>query len=52
MSDQPIDPGDARDEERKIAEHEPAERGPEGEAEAGMPAEGDALDDENPLTRG
>ncbi len=53
MSDQPIDPGDARDEERRIAEHEPDERPPAGESEAGMPAAGgDAPDDDNPLTRG
>jgi hypothetical protein len=52
MSDQPIDPGDARDEERKVAEHEPDERPPAGESEAGMPAEGGALEEDNPLTRG
>jgi len=52
MSDQPIEPGDARDEERRIAEHEPDERPPAGEDEAGMAPEGDALDEDNPLTRG
>jgi hypothetical protein len=53
MSDQPIEPGDAREEERRIAAHEPDERGPGGEDEAGVPAEGgDADVDDNPLTRG
>ncbi len=50
MSDQPIEPGEAREEERRIAAHEEDERGPAGEAEAGMPAGDDALED-NPLTR-
>jgi hypothetical protein len=47
MSDQPIEPGEAREEERRIAEHEADERPPAGEDEAGMPADDAPADDPN-----